>query len=222
MTKIKVCGITNLKDLQDCIDLKVDYLGFNFFEKSPRYIDPKKFVQMMNLANFSEFKPKIVAVLVSSTRDFINQLLETNLIDILQFHGSEKPEFMLNFRSRTQIWKAFVIQNNLKTELQTKKTEKEIQEYENVCQNFLLDLPKKIDFSSGIGQFENLQTFNLLQKKYSLILAGGLNPKNILYYLDNLKPKIVDVASGIEKNSLQKDFQKLQKFVEIIRTQNKS
>jgi phosphoribosylanthranilate isomerase len=219
MTKIKVCGITNLEDLQNCVDLKVDYLGFNFYAKSPRYITPKKFIEIINLANFSEFKPKIVAVLVNPFQTLTNQLLETNLVDILQFHGLEKPVFLEHFKSKTQIWKAFVMQNNLSPQLQTKNIEKKIQQYQNVCQKFLLDSPKKIDFSSAIGQFENLQTFNLLQKKYSLILAGGLNPKNILYYLESLKPQIVDVASGVEKTPSQKDFQKLQKFVEIVRTQ---
>lgn len=222
-TQIKICGLRNLKDTQKCIDLEVEYLGFNFFAKSPRYISVDKFVNLLSKIKFkTAFRPKIVAVLVDANQDFIQKILETDLVDILQFHGEETPEFINLFRDKIEIWKVFTFKKQVNKNNLQKDLEKEFGKYQNIAQKYILDLPKKTDFSSGIGKFEDLETFKLFQKKYSLILAGGLNNQNIQFYLSQLNPEIVDVASGVENNLYQKDWQKLEDFVYKIRNFSKT
>ena len=86
--KIKICGLNIARDVQLCIDLKVNFLGFVFFKKSPRNINLK---DIKNLSKFNKKNSSFVAVTVDPTDDFIKQNLLGNF-EYIQLHGSETNE----------------------------------------------------------------------------------------------------------------------------------
>ena len=86
--KVKICGLNITRDVQLCIDLEVNFLGFVFYKKSPRNIDLN---EIKNLIKFDKKKSSFVAVTVNPTNDFIKEHLLGNF-DYIQLHGSETKE----------------------------------------------------------------------------------------------------------------------------------
>ena len=86
--KIKICGLNPARDVQLCIDLKVNYLGFVFYEKSPRNVS---LPDIKILSNYDKKKSIFVAVTVNPSNDFINKNLIGNF-DYIQLHGSETKD----------------------------------------------------------------------------------------------------------------------------------
>ncbi len=85
---IKICGLNPIRDVQICIDLKVDFLGFVFYKKSPRNIN---LTEVKNLLKYNKQKSSFVAVTVDPTDDFINKTILNNF-DYIQLHGNETNE----------------------------------------------------------------------------------------------------------------------------------
>ena len=86
--KIKICGLNPVKDVQLCIDLNVNFLGFVFYEKSPRNI---KLEDIKILKNYDKRESLFVAVCVNPTDDFIKNNLLGNF-EYIQLHGDESPQ----------------------------------------------------------------------------------------------------------------------------------
>ena len=86
--KIKICGLNPIRDVQLCIDLKVNYLGFVFYEKSPRNIS---LPEIKKLSNYDKKESSFVAVTVNPSNEFIKKNLIDNF-DFIQLHGSESKE----------------------------------------------------------------------------------------------------------------------------------
>jgi len=210
MTKVKFCGFTNLENTQNALDLGVNYLGFNFYEKSPRHISVLKYQEIYSRLIFT-LNPKVqaVAVLVNPNENLVNQILDCG-IKILQFHGQEPVEFCLQFKKPgIEIWKA------VSQELSLQKIKQYL-----VLDKILLDSPKKADYTSGKEHFSEFEKFIELKQLIPTILAGGLNLTNITQYLEILKPEIVDIASGIEISPGIKDENKMSNFMQIFPTTN--
>src|SRR5271163_4635970 len=93
-TRVKICGITNLADAQAAVEAGADALGFNFYEKSPRYVSLK------TAAAISKQIPPFVmhaGVFVNAPEDFILRAIGECNLTMLQFHGDEPPEFCTQF-----------------------------------------------------------------------------------------------------------------------------
>ena len=81
MTKIKICGITNCEDAKNAVDLGADFLGFNFYDKSPRFVDYKKVKDIVNELNGNV---GIVGVFVNETIDNIKKISDYSNLDLIQ------------------------------------------------------------------------------------------------------------------------------------------
>src|SRR5450432_2943165 len=93
-TRVKICGITNLADAQAAVEAGADALGFNFYEKSPRY------VLLKTAAEISKQLPPFVmraGVFVNAPADFVLRAIGEGNLNLLQFHGDEPPEFCTQF-----------------------------------------------------------------------------------------------------------------------------
>ena len=86
--KIKICGLHPVRDVQFCIDLGIDFLGFVFYEKSPRNINLK---EVSKLKDYNKQNSSFVAVTVNPSNEFINKVVLGNF-DYIQLHGSESSE----------------------------------------------------------------------------------------------------------------------------------
>ena len=93
--KIKICGLNPTKDVQLCIDLKVNYLGFVFYEKSPRNVNIS---DIKVLSNYNKRLSAFVAVTVNPSDEFIKKNIIGNF-DFIQLHGSETKERVADIKS---------------------------------------------------------------------------------------------------------------------------
>lgn len=200
MVKVKICGITNLEDAQAAVEEGADMLGFIFYNKSPRYIEPEKAKEIIsNLPQEIEKAALFVNEEKGAVVDILSRIRE---IDLLQFHGDETPDYCDAFNKR--IIKAIRVKN--------KDSIRELASY-NV-NFFLLDAWKR-DVYGGTGlNFDWKLTENAKQYKVPIILSGGLNPDNVKKAIELVRPYAVDVSSGVEISPGKKDSELIKKFIQ--------
>jgi len=202
MTKVKICGITNLEDALLSAKFGADALGFNFYEKSLRYIAPEKAREIIEQLPKEILK---VGVFVNESLDKIIEIAAVAKLDTLQLHGEETPEFAKELKSKTnlEIIKAFRVSLEFKPE--------DVLQYE--VDAVLLDAysPKQ---HGGTGETFDWKIAKKVQEIFpKMYLAGGLNDNNIVRAIDNVKPFAIDACSGIESEKGLKDKIKLLNFI---------
>jgi phosphoribosylanthranilate isomerase len=199
MVKVKICGLTNFEDALKAAELGADYLGFIFFPKSPRNIEPEKAEKILKELPKSIKK---VAVTVNADIDFLKHLLDIGF-DLLQLHGDESPE-ILNYLPEEKVIKVFRIKDSFNEEL--------LKDWKGIYA-FLLDTYKKGTYG-GTGETFNWDIAKrLVEKGYRIFLSGGLKPENVKRAVEYVKPYAVDVSSGVEAYPGKKDWKKLEKFI---------
>ena len=189
---VKICGITNLDDALSSVRLGANALGFNFYPKSPRYLEPEQVEKML---------PEIpghvltVAVMVISGEDGLSApsavVKRVPSIGACQLHGlhheSDIPLFEKSLLIATSPMEADRFPNH------------EI----------------LIDTSWGRGRTENWNELRRIHRPF--ILSGGLRPGNVREALELLQPTGVDVCSGVERAPGIKDVEKLKRFMENVK-----
>ena len=108
MVKIKFCGIKRIEDIDICNELKPDYIGFVFFDRSKRFIKP---IDAKTLKEKLDRSIKSVGVFVNEEIDKIVEIVNEGIIDLVQLHGDEDDEYIrhLKEKTKTPIIKAFKI-----------------------------------------------------------------------------------------------------------------
>ena len=201
-TKIKICGLKRIEDIEMANALHPDYIGFVFADFSHRYVNKETAVTLK-----SRLDPEMQAVGVFVNEDvhFVVELMNEGIIDIAQLHGSEDNDYIAELRSllnttdtSIKIIRAFNI-NKISS----------ISEIEESTADLVL-------VDSGTGSGETFDWSRLDEIKRPYLLAGGLSPDNIREAVDALHPYGVDVSSGVETNKL-KDPEKMRRFVELVR-----
>jgi phosphoribosylanthranilate isomerase len=197
MTKIKICGITNIEDALSAVDYGADALGFVFYHKSPRYITPEKTREIiLQLPPFVS----TVGVFANETHEKMKEILEFSGIDILQLHGDEPPD-------TCYIWHRVIRALRVSDFADLKPLE--------MCRvsAFLLDTYSTASYG-GTGQIFNWDIAVEAKRFGRIILSGGLNPDNIEKAIRWVRPYAVDVSSGIEEEKGKKDLKKMRAFIE--------
>lgn len=202
MTKVKICGNTNLEDVKLAASLGADYLGFIFAE-SKRRMQPEDALKIIKeMPDFRNF----VGVFVNAPKKEVERIAMDLGIRIIQFHGDETALYCEHFMNQGfEVIKTFRIKDAMSL--------KRLDEY-NVTA-FLFDTYQK-DSAGGTGlPFD----WNLIEKhpyvQEKLFLAGGLNPDNLAAAIQKIHPYAVDVASGVEKSPGKKDPALLERFISI-------
>ena len=196
--RIKFCGITNLEDALDADYLGVDALGFVFYKPSPRYIAPLVAAQIIE--KLSPFV-STVGLFVNATQQDVSEISDLTKIDLLQYHGDESPEYC---ESSLKPWiKALRVggDENLNQEVLRFRNAKAI----------LFD-SYDVERRGGTGTSFD---WSLLPAQVTcpIILAGGLNSKNVVGAIRHVKPSCVDVSGGVEATKGIKDRVKMKDFV---------
>ena len=202
MTKIKICGIKTLDDALAAIDAGADYLGFNFYPKSVRFIEKQTCADITSVLKTAYPQIKLVGVFVNSSVEEVKGILETCLLDLAQLHGDETVAMLDALDGKA--FKAF------------RGIPESIDGFAGSWSPaFLVDASVK-GLYGGSGVTADWNGAAELAKKYPLLLAGGLTPENVAEAVGRVKPWGVDVASGVESEPGKKDASKMKTFVKAI------
>jgi phosphoribosylanthranilate isomerase len=196
--KTKICGITNWDDAIFCTSAGADAIGFIFYQKSQRYVEPSR------AARIIEQLPRAitpVGVFANEPRKSIEHIISETGIRLIQLSGDESPEDCTGFS--VSVWKAF--------RFRTIKEMDNLGRYE--VEAVLLDGARNGSYG-GSGMLPDFQIAREMKKFHPLILAGGLNPDNVLNAVRIVEPWGIDVNSGIELIPGKKDHTKVRQLFE--------
>jgi len=211
MTKIKICGIKTVDDALAAIDLGADLIGFNFYPKSPRYVEVGMCRNIMSRVR-TIGRATCVGVFVNASVDEVHAIMDTCGLGLAQLHGDESVEFMESLQEKS--FKAIRLPTDSKTDSRT------ITDFAEKRHGFepalLVDAAVK-GIYGGSGVTADWDGAAKLAKKYPLLLAGGLTPENVSEAVMRVKPWGVDVASGVESAPGKKDPRKMKAFVQALR-----
>jgi len=205
--KIKICGITRSRDAELAAKMGAWAVGFIFVEKTPRYVSPEKVCEIIKSLPSNLKK---VGVFADSSEQKILEVVKISGIDTIQLHGEETPDFCEKIKnsSKKTVIKAFRIKNS--------EDFKKISLYKNKIDFVLLDSFSEKELG-GTGETFNWNLAkNISNTGMPVILAGGLNPDNILQAYNTLKPYACDISSGVELSKGIKDKEKLEKLFKNI------
>ena len=201
--KVKICGISNIEILKTLISLDLDFIGFIFYSKSPRYVDAK-FLQSIEDIDFKDSRP--VCVYVNADEDYIYETSSYFNNPILQFHGDEENNFCESFG--LDYWKAIRVKD--KEDLET------ISLY-NSAQAILLENHKEGSYG-GTGESFNWTILKDIENDdQNFVLSGGINSQNV----DNaLKTNswCLDLNSGVESQEGIKNIELVKDILKTIET----
>jgi len=198
MVKVKICGITNVRDARAATRLGADALGFNFYRNSPRYVKPERAKAI--LAALPPFVTA-VGVFVDEPAETVLEVCEFVGLDTAQLHGHETPQ-MTQQLSRLKRIKAFRID--------TERDVARLPRYQ--VEAYLLDafVPGMM---GGTGVAFNWELAREAQRYGPIVLAGGLTPDNVAEAVRIAQPYAVDVASGVEKEPGLKSRELMEAFI---------
>ncbi|MBR2069142.1 MAG: phosphoribosylanthranilate isomerase [Candidatus Gastranaerophilales bacterium] len=193
--KVKICGITNLKDALAVQEFKASAIGFIFYPESKRYIEPKKAREIIK-----ELKIKTVGVFVNENPNKINDIIDETGLDYVQLHGIEPLKDCIKLK---------------KPYIKIVRNKEDLKTYEN-AQFFLVDSQNTKEWG-GTGKLADWD-FACEIKNKPLILSGGLNKDNVISAINYVKPYAIDVSSSVEKTQGIKDYELLKQFFDKIKT----
>ena len=200
-TKVKICGMTDAATIQTAIDHKVDYLGFVFYQKSPRNLTPKHAIKLTK--NIPSHINK-VAVIVNETDQFIEYI--KNDFDTFQLHGDEDLNRVKELKKKynKKIIKAIKVTDE--------NSAKKFQQFEDQVDMFLFDSP-----AMEKSEKFNWQILQNLKITKPYLIAGSINIDNLDEVL-KYNPYGIDVSGGVEKNRGVKCGEKIIKFLDKVKT----
>ncbi|SMO41186.1 phosphoribosylanthranilate isomerase [Fodinibius sediminis] len=206
-SKVKICGITTLADARFVSGALADYLGFIFYEDSKRHITPAKAGAVINWVE----GPECVGVFVNQPLDDVNMISRQTGIDYVQLHGNENPDYC------HLVDKPVIKAIHIGRGDQPKDIEKRIEPYLGNVEFLLFDTKLEGQWG-GTGETFDWQLLDEITDDLPFFLSGGLTPGNIHEACRLVHPYAVDVASGLESEPGKKDYDKVEAFMNEMRT----
>jgi phosphoribosylanthranilate isomerase len=206
---IKICGLKTDETIDRALKRGATHIGFIFFEKSPRYVEPDV---AGRLADPARGKAKIVAVTVNPTNDDLDEIVELLRPDIIQLHGDESPERVLTIKAvyGLPVMKAFSVR--------TVDDLKRVEAYVGIADRFLFDAkpPKGSELPGGNGVSFDWSLLSWLDDSVDYMLSGGLNKDNIAEALVMTKAPGIDASSGVESAPGVKSVAMIDEFFDAV------
>ncbi len=198
---VKICGVTNFEDAVNSVEAGADMLGFVFYEKSKRYIEPEEAAHIIReVSSFAS----CVAVFVNEDIEKIKKIVDQTMVDIVQLSGDESPEVCAKLRDFVPVIKSFKVKDEIFLP--------------NVLENYDVDFVHLDTYSAdeygGTGKTFKWDNVVGLSEKYKVILSGGLTPENVRDAILKVKPYGVDVSTGVEEYPGKKSVEKVKSFIE--------
>ncbi|MBN9057350.1 phosphoribosylanthranilate isomerase [Shinella sp. PSBB067] len=207
---IKICGLRTGEAVDKAVALGASHIGFIFFPKSPRNIEPS---DAGRLAERARGRARIVAVTVDADSDTLDEIVDQLSPDILQLHGSESPERVLNVKAvyGLPVIKAFSVREA--------DDLKKIDPYIGIADRFLFDAkpPANSELPGGNGVAFDWNLMHLLDGGVDYMLSGGLNKDNLAEAIRLTGAPGIDASSGVESAPGVKDLGLMEEFFEAAR-----
>lgn len=206
---IKVCGLTKLDQIHELIELKVDFLGFIFYEKSLRYV-----LNQLSLEQISKIEyPGKVGVFVNENVDRIIEISEKAELNFIQLHGDESEDFILELRqklnSEVKIIKVIRV-GSQKAEIKSQL--EKISNLKYQISNILFDTDSKA--FGGTGKTFDWNILNEIEIPVPYFLSGGISLENINQLSNiNHQPIALDINSKFEIEAGNKDLEKIKELI---------
>ncbi len=206
---IKICGLKTQEAIERAIARGATHVGFIFFPKSPRHIDPEVAAE---LAEPVRGRARIVAVTVDVSDEDLDDIVHLLKPDILQMHGSETPERVLQVKALygLPVMKAFSVRDASDLD--------RIDPYLGVADRFLFDAkaPAGSELPGGNGVSFDWKIMASLDESVDYMLSGGLNKDNVGLALASTRARGLDVSSGVESAPGVKDTAMIDAFFDAI------
>lgn len=205
-SKVKICGLTSLHDARFVSGALVHYMGFIFYDKSPRYIEPAKAGAIINWIE----GPECVGVFVNQPLDDVNMIARQTGIDMIQLHGNEPAEYC------DLVEKPIIKAIHISEDTDADKLSEQIEEYRSHVDYLLFDT--RVDGQwGGTGQSFDWEILKEISGDIPFFLSGGLTPDNIRGACKTVHPFAVDLSSGVESEPGVKSFDKVEAFMDQMR-----
>jgi len=206
---IKICGLKTPEAVERAVRRGASHIRFIFFEKSPRNIEPDI---AGKLADTVRGSVKVVAVTVNADNDELDEIVDLLKPDILQLHGSETPERVLNVKALygLPVMKAISIRDAADLA--------KIDPYVGIVDRFLLDAkpPAGSDLPGGNGVSFDWTLLRSLDGSIDYMLSGGLNKDNVAGALAETGARGIDISSGVESAPGVKDPAMIDTFFDAV------
>lgn len=187
MAKIKICGLKRDEDIAYVNELKPDYIGFILTSGFRRSID---FETARHLKSQLSSDITAVGVFVNDKIEYINKFLDEKIIDVVQLHGNEGPDFCRKINS---------------TVIKYFKPD-DFDKIDNYDVDYYL-------FDSGTGTGSTFDWSKIPKTDKPFFLAGGLNKDNIPIAVKSINPYCIDLSSSVETDGA-KDYNKIKEIME--------
>ena len=207
MVKIKICGITNLKDALGAVAAGADAIGFVFYPKSPRYVSPQDACRIIGMLPGRLRRVKKVGVFVNARPAAIKRCARLCGLDMVQLHGNESPRACSQC-SPLAVIKAFRVRGAIDAA--------DVARYKTFAYLFDSYVPGA---RGGTGRKFDWKSLRALRDRRSLcvpggiFLSGGLNSRNVGTAIGMAQPQWVDASSCLESGPGVKDQRKMAAFV---------
>lgn len=216
MTKVKICGITTLEDAVFCAENGADFIGFNFYKRSPRYIEVELATHICDSlrAQFGDKCPRLIGVFVNELVSNISAITNKVGLDGAQLSGDESDSMLKELRG---------IAYKGVQPMTIKQAEDDVAYYSKhftdreYLPSLLLDAYHP-SLAGGTGLTVSADIIHAIKDKVPrLMLAGGHTPENVSERVKAYQPWAVDVASGVETDG-RKDQAKIKAFIEAAKS----
>jgi phosphoribosylanthranilate isomerase len=202
MTRIKICGVTNLADALAACAAGAHMVGLNFYPGSSRFVSVEK---------AAEIRAKLpvgvqaFGVFVNAAPEHIQEVAKTLRLDAVQLHGDEDRAMVSQIAAVTPVFKALRVGADFSAAA--------LQKYPEAT-GFLFDAADlQPGQYGGTGRLSDWGVAQQAARSYKIILAGGLNAENVAAAISQVRPYGIDVASGVESAPGIKDLQQLTEFI---------
>ncbi|MCT4687603.1 phosphoribosylanthranilate isomerase [Vallitalea sp.] len=196
---IKICGIKNIEEIKIINKYPVSYVGFIFADSKRKVTEDK----VIELSKHIREDIKVVGVFVNENVEYVNRLVHSCRLDIVQLHGNESNEYCKNICCK--VWKSIAVSDESSIRI--------IDYYKDV-DGILLDTYHN-GKSGGTGKAFSWELVKKISKSNQIVLAGGLTPDNIVKAINIVKPQIIDVNSGVETNFNKNENKIRQLFIRL-------
>ncbi len=202
-TRVKICGITNWMDAKRACVAGANFLGFNFYRESPRYISPARAGKIVARL------PKDVAavgVFVNESEGAILEIARRVGLDFVQLHGDETPEFVGHLAQRVPVIKAVRVRKPFRAA--------ELSRFKKASALLLDGFDRRA--RGGTGKGFDWSIARRVKRGRRIFLAGGLNPENAAEASATVRPYALDVCSGVEAAPGKKDAARIAAFMRAV------